>query len=253
MPSTPPAPRMADIQAVPRATSLGVELVADDPEREREDRAAEALQRARGDHHRERGRQRGDDDAGRERTRASRAGSARRPYMSPSRPASGVATAAASRKAVKIQAAPVCEVCRRSCSVGSAGIDERLHERVAAARQHQHGEQRPRAPAGRRTDARLPHVRSSGTVAATAAVDGGSIVSDLLLRKSRSPGRSDTADVVVFPAMKITGVRTFVVGNPTPGLRRPLLHLPQARDRRRHRGARRGLRRDRLAAPRRRA
>ncbi len=35
---------------------------------------------------------------------------------------------------------------------------------------------------------------------------------------------------------------------PDSGLRRPLLHLPQARDRRRPRGPRRGLRRDRLAA-----
>jgi galactonate dehydratase len=37
------------------------------------------------------------------------------------------------------------------------------------------------------------------------------------LGELRTPRRSGTADVVVFPAMKVTGVRTFVVGNPTPG------------------------------------
>ena len=40
-------------------------------------------------------------------------------------------------------------------------------------------------------------------------------------------------------------------GQSDPRLRRPLLHPAQARDRRRHRGARRGLRRHRVAAPRR--
>ena len=45
----------------------------------------------------------------------------RRPYMSPRRPASGVATAAESRNAVKTHAAPVCVVCSRSWIVGSAG------------------------------------------------------------------------------------------------------------------------------------
>ena len=71
---------------------------------------------------------------------------------------------------MKIQAAPVGEVCSAQLQRRQRGDDERLHERVAAARQHEHGEQWPRAPVGRRTDARLPHVRSSGTVAATAAV-----------------------------------------------------------------------------------
>lgn len=43
------------------------------------------------------------------------------PNMSPSRPAIGVATAAASRNEVKTQATPDVEVCRSRWSTGSAG------------------------------------------------------------------------------------------------------------------------------------
>ena len=44
--------------------------------------------------------------------------------------------------------------------------------------------------------------------------------------------------------MKIRELKTFVVGNPPPRLRRTVFHLPEAGDRRRHRGRRRGLCRD---------
>ena len=46
------------MSAIPPAHALARELVADDPEREREDRAAEALDRAGDDHHRQRRRER---------------------------------------------------------------------------------------------------------------------------------------------------------------------------------------------------
>ena len=54
-------------------------------------------------------------------------------------------------------------------------------------------------------------------------------------------------------AVRITGVRTFVVGNPTPGYGGRYFIFLKLETRRRHRGPRRGLRRDRLAAARRRA
>src|SRR5262249_60985829 len=65
------------------------------------------------------------------------------PYMSPSRPAIGVTTEAASRYAVKTQATPVVEVCRSFCSTGSAGTTSDCRSAYAA-------------PASERTARRTP-------------------------------------------------------------------------------------------------
>ena len=98
--------------AIAPATRSRRELVADDPEREREDRAAETLDHARDDHQRERA-----DDRRQQRLPAARPRSAITstrflPKMSPSRPAIGVTTEAASRYEVKIQATPDGEACQ---------------------------------------------------------------------------------------------------------------------------------------------
>ena len=95
-PAPPPMPKVALISPMPGRDPLGRELVADDPEREREDGAADALDRAAGDQHR------------RSSARARRPASRREetsvitstrslPNMSPRRPTIGVATEAVSR------------------------------------------------------------------------------------------------------------------------------------------------------------
>ena len=84
-------------QADARADALARELVADDPEAQREDAAADALQHAAGDDDLERVAERRHDRAG-ARTASSEMTSIRRlPNMSPRRPKTGVETAAASR------------------------------------------------------------------------------------------------------------------------------------------------------------
>ena len=60
----PPIPSSADMQADAAGDAFSRELVADDPEREREDAAADALDRARDDQQRQRAR-----DAGEQRAR----------------------------------------------------------------------------------------------------------------------------------------------------------------------------------------
>ena len=105
---------------------LARELVADDPEREREDPAGGALDEAR------------DDDAAPSEletaassvppARITSVNSSRRslPYMSPSRPRIAVPTDAESRYAVSSQVMPVSVVCRSCCIVGSAGTTAEL-------------------------------------------------------------------------------------------------------------------------------
>jgi hypothetical protein len=142
--------------------TAGVELVADDSEREREDRSCESLDRARGDHHRERRGQ-----CRHERARRKRA---ERPEQDDPPPVH-VAEPAGQRGGHG-----GCEQERgedpRGARRGRVQPElerrqrrhhERLHERVSAAGQHEHREQQAGAPAGRRISACLPHACSSVT------------------------------------------------------------------------------------------
>ena len=63
-------PRMPEIIAIAHGDALARDLVADDPEREREDRAAEPLDRPRDDHQRQGGREAGQEAADGEARRA---------------------------------------------------------------------------------------------------------------------------------------------------------------------------------------
>ena len=62
-PAAPPMPNVARDQPDPGADALARELVADDPERQREDRPGDALDGATGDEHLDRVRQRADERA----------------------------------------------------------------------------------------------------------------------------------------------------------------------------------------------
>ena len=62
------------------------------------------------------------------------------PNMSPSRPAIGVTTEAASRYEVKIQAAPEGVVSRSRCSTGSAGTTSDWSKRVRTAPEREHAQ-----------------------------------------------------------------------------------------------------------------
>ena len=89
MPTPPPMPRIAEISAMRCGDPLARELVADDPEREREDAAAGALHDARDDHQPDRRRERRRAPC-RARARPARRPSRFLPNMSPRRPAIGV-------------------------------------------------------------------------------------------------------------------------------------------------------------------
>ena len=67
--------------------------------------------------------------------------------MSPSRPAIGVTTEAASRYAVKIQATPAGRGVQVLLELGERGDDERLQQRVRGAAQREDAEHQP-VPAG---------------------------------------------------------------------------------------------------------
>ena len=90
-------PRIADISPMLPGHPLARELVADDPEGEREDAAADALDDAGDDQHARASGERGEQRAGGEDQRASTRAARSLPYMSPSRPMIGVPTEADSR------------------------------------------------------------------------------------------------------------------------------------------------------------
>ena len=133
-----------------------VELVADDPEGEREDRPAEALHRPRDDHHGEGGGERSDEDAERE--------CGERGQEDPST-TEHVAEPARERRRDGRREQERGEDPRRA---GRGRVepelerrerrdDQRLHERVAAAGEDEDAEEQA---AARRTVAALPHARS---------------------------------------------------------------------------------------------
>ena len=95
-PTPPPMPNVALIPPIAVDDALGRERLADDPEREREDAAADALDDAPEHEHAERRRERAHRAAGGERQQHT-VRTRPRPNRSPSLPTIGVATAAASR------------------------------------------------------------------------------------------------------------------------------------------------------------
>ena len=90
-------PTIAEIRPMLAGDALARELVADDPEAEREDAAADALQHAPGDDDPERRRRAPRRPSRRAKATSEMTSSRRLPNMSPSRPSSGVKTAAATR------------------------------------------------------------------------------------------------------------------------------------------------------------
>ena len=185
-PAPPPMPNVARDQADGGRDALARELVADDPEGEREDGAGDALDRAGGDEHLDRVRQRAHERADR-RTRRARARSTRSlPNMSPSRPTIGVAIEAVSRKAVSTQVTSVAEVPRSFWIAGSAGATIVCVSAKASARQRR----------GRRASGCSAGARGTGVTASSIRV----------ARRRRSTAASRRSCAVREAAMRLRAV-----------------------------------------------
>ena len=131
-PTPPPIPNMAEIVPIAGGHPLARELVADDADGQREDRAAGALDRPAGDQDGQRAARRATSEPGAE--DASEMSSQRSlPYMSPSRPSSGVAIDEVRRKAVNSQVASAGSARKSALDLGQRRDDHRLRQRVGRA------------------------------------------------------------------------------------------------------------------------